>query len=95
METFQQKGVQKVFIVLAIIIALYWLVSYFTNVYSVKILGAIYEMLWLPTLILTFVIPVFSFIVWAGEKFKLRSAYLFSLLISVIVILLISFVKPV
>lgn len=95
METFQQKGVQKVFIVLAIIVALYWLVSFFTNVYSVEILGVVYEMLWLPTLMLTFIIPVFSFIIWSGEKFKLRSAYLFSLLLSVITILLISFVRPI
>ncbi|WP_336518374.1 hypothetical protein [Pollutibacter soli] len=94
MEIFQQKGVKNVFIILAIIIALYWVVAFFTNVYSLKILDAIYEILWLPTLLLTFIIPVFSFIIWAGEKFKLKSAYLFSLLLSVITILLISFVRP-
>ena len=57
------------------------------NVYHFAFTGAVFEMLWLPLILLIFILPVISLFFWVTEKFQLKSLYLYSMLISVITIL--------
>ena len=78
----------RVIFALTIAVTLYWILSLLINVYRFPIIGAIYEILWIFMIIALFVLPVFSFISWAKNRFDLRSLYFYSLIISVISILL-------
>jgi len=61
------------------------------NVYHFAFVGAIFEMLWLPLIALIFILPVVSLSFWVIEQFRLKSFYLYSLLISVATILVLIF----
>jgi len=61
------------------------------NVYHFAFIGAIFEMLWLPLIALIFILPVVSLSFWAIDKFRLKSLYLYSLLISVATVLVLIF----
>lgn len=65
-----------------ILVALYWVIGNFINVYTFKPAGAVFEILWLPMLLLLFLLPPVSFFYWYKSRFKLNSLYLVSLLIS-------------
>jgi hypothetical protein len=78
----------RVIFALTVTVALYWSLSILINVYRFPIIGAIYEILWIFMIIALFTLPVFSFISWAKIKFNLRSLDLYSLIVSVISILL-------
>jgi hypothetical protein len=69
-------------LLLSIILALFWYLARTNDVYSNAAIGAFFEILWLPMLLLLFALPVFSFIFWRKEKFSGRSLYLYSFLIS-------------
>jgi hypothetical protein len=61
----------------------FWAIGQVTDIYQFPVVGAIYELLWLPFLILVFGIPLASIFFWAKEKFKIRSLFLPSILISI------------
>jgi hypothetical protein len=67
------------------------LIVQFVNVYHFAFTGAIFEMLWLPVISLIIILPVVSLFFWVTEKFKLKSLYLYSLLISISTILVLIF----
>jgi len=72
----------RIILLLSIILALFWYLARTNDVYSNAAIGALFEILWLPMLLLLFALPVFSFIFWRKEKFSSRSLYLYSFLIS-------------
>jgi hypothetical protein len=71
----------KILFLLSFFVAAYWIISKNTNVYQTKITGAIFEMLWLPMLLLLFVTPCLAIYFWKSEKFILKS---FNLLVVVV-----------
>jgi hypothetical protein len=71
----------KIVFILSLFTALFWCIGQLVNVYYFAISGAIFEILWLPMLVLLFVLPLFSLTYWVKEKFNLKSLYLYSLLI--------------
>lgn len=42
------------------LITSYWLLNKIINVYAITIVGIIYEILWLPMIVLLFVAPIFN-----------------------------------
>jgi hypothetical protein len=74
---------------LSIIIPLTWYLGKSIDVYQFKLVGAFFEIIWLPMFAILFALPVISFVFWLKNKFSLRSLYFYSLLLSVISILLI------
>jgi len=74
MSTAQQKAV--LMILLCGITVLYWITANTFNVYSFALVGALFEILWLPMLLMLFGLPLICFVFWVREKFKLRSVYL-------------------
>lgn len=71
----------KIVFVLSILTSVFWCLGQFVNVYYFAVVGAIFEIVWLPMIALLIVLPILSFIYLVKEKFNLRSLYLYSFLI--------------
>lgn len=78
---------RKLVFFLSLFVALYWITGQFINIYRFAIADAIFEILWFPLVALTVVLPIYSLVFWAKEKFILRSVYLVSLLLVIATIL--------
>ena len=71
-----------------------WMVAYNINIYKVAFVGAIYEMIWLPLIICLFALPVVSFTYWKKDSFKIKSKFLYLIILAVLSItLLLTIVK--
>ncbi len=81
-------GYGRIFLILSIGVFLFFLLSNVTDVYRFAFVGAIYELLWLPAMLLLFGLPVFVIVFWGREKFSLRSIHLYSMLVWAATILL-------
>jgi hypothetical protein len=86
---FNNSRTSKIVFILSILVSVYWLLGQFINVYRYVLIGAIFEILWLPALIGLFVLPFISLIFIVEEKFSLKSCYPYSFLIVVLVFLFI------
>ena len=84
---------RKPVFVLSLFVSLFWLSGLAINVYHFAIVGAVIEIIWLPAIALTFIMPVISFVFLIKEKFSLRSLYLYSFLIIVVPFLLVVWYK--
>ena len=71
----------KIIFSLSLIVFLFWLQGWLINVYKIAIVGAFYEIIWLPVIALTFILPVIILVLWFKEKFDFRSLYFYSLLL--------------
>ena len=79
--------------IMSILVSGFWWLGQVINVYRFDLVGAIFEILWLPVLAMLFILPIISLILWVKEKFNLGSLYLYSILIVVATILLMIFSK--
>lgn len=77
-----RTGLGKGIFLLTLAASVFWILAKLLPVYENKIIGAVYEMLWLPVVIILFILPIFSFLLWAGEKFRVRSVHLFSVVLA-------------
>ncbi len=73
----------KIIFYTAVGVCLFWILGSSFRVYDVPFIGAFFEFLWLPALIVTLLIPVISLIFLVKEQFSFRSLYIYSLLIDV------------
>ncbi len=78
---FQNSRNNKVVFILSICVSLFWLIGVNTNVYRFAVTGALFEIIWLPMLILLVALPVLALILFWKDKFNLRSLTLYSALI--------------
>ncbi len=81
----------KIILLSAAITFVFWLCSKLIDVYKFVFLGVVFEILWLPILALTFIIPLLSLALWVKTKFDFKSYYFYSFLISVLTILIFQF----
>ena len=88
---FKNSRTGKIFFILSITASGYWWLGQVINVYSFALVGAIFEILWLPVLAMLFVLPIISLILLVKEKFNVRSLYIYSILICVTTILFMIF----
>jgi hypothetical protein len=83
---FKNTRTSKIVFILSIVSSGYWWLGQEINVYSSAIVGAIFEMLWLPFLAMLFLLPILSLILLVKEKVNVRSLYIYSLLINLVTI---------
>jgi len=69
--------------ILSIIASGYWWLAQGINVYNNAIVGAIFEILWLPVLGMLFLLPIVSMTLLIKERLNVRSLYIYSMLINV------------
>jgi len=84
-NAFKNTKTSKIIFCLSLLASVLWCLSRVINVYSFALLGAIFEILWLPMLASLFFLPIISLVLWLKEKFNVRSLYLYSILIVLIV----------
>lgn len=79
--TFANTNTSKLIFIVSVVVCLFWLVGQVMNVYHFTVVGAIFEILWFPMVVMTFLLPIMAVIFLIKEKFSLRSLYLYSFLI--------------
>ncbi len=75
------KKVSVVVFVLSWYVALFWLLGNLFDVYRFAVTGALFEILWLPVLALTFILPLVALVLFIQDKFSFRSLNLYSFLL--------------
>lgn len=79
---------KKVLFLTSLFSAIYWLVANSINVYQYAFVGALFELTSILMLIVLFVVPILSLYYWYKEKFNLKSLYLYTMVISVVTLVL-------
>jgi hypothetical protein len=90
---FKSLNVDKALLLLSVFSFCYWITGKQINIYQYKLVGVIFEMLWLPMLLVLFTIPLLAFYFWKKEKFVLKSLHFLTLLISVLFIFTVLFLN--
>ena len=85
--------IQKILLIASLAVIVFWVSTFFINVYRFALVGVFYEILWLPMLMLLFALPVLAVVFWVKERFKIRSLYLLIILMMVSLILTLIFLK--
>jgi hypothetical protein len=73
---------------LTVAVSAFWLTGFLFNVYKNPVVGAIFEILWFPSIALSISLPAISIIAWVKEKFQFKSLYLCSILLSLTTLLI-------
>lgn len=71
----------SIIFVVSIFVSLFWWGSKLIDVYQFKLIGIVFEILWLPAIAALLIIPIISAVFWTKEKFILKSFYPYSILI--------------
>ena len=83
-----------IILVINVLFLAVWMVAQNINIYKVVLVGAIYEMIWLPLIICLFSLPIVSFIFWKKDSFNIKSKFLYLIVLAVLSItLLLTIVK--
>lgn len=72
---------KRTILYLSILVSIFWICSRFVNVYRFALVGAIFEILWLPMIVMLFFLPVISGYFLFKEKFSFHSTYLYVLVV--------------
>jgi len=88
---FENSRISKIILILSILTSGFWWLGQSINVYRYALVGAIFEILWLPALAMLFGLPIISLIFLIKEKVNIRSLYIYSFLIGIASILFIIF----
>jgi len=74
-------------LVLSISMLLFWLLSKTIDVYQITFLGVLYEIIWLPMLVMLFVLPIIN----TYTLFKIKNSLMsyFSLTLNIITIVIV------
>jgi len=91
--SFVKTKASKIIFFLSIIVLLFWVIGNLANIYHFSIAGVVFEILWLPVVILTFTLPILSLACWMKEKFNLHSLNLHSTVMGIVTILFVLFVN--
>ena len=84
---FKNSKISKVVFILSILSSGFWCLGQVMNVYRFTLVGALYEILWLPALGVLCLLPIFSLLFLVKEKGSIKSFYIYSIIISVATIL--------
>jgi len=80
---FKITQTSKMVFLLSLIASGYWWLATGINVYSNAIVGAIFEILWLPVLGMLFLLPIISLVLLVKERVDVRSLYIYSIFIGI------------
>ena len=97
MKTIKKKKtsqtIGKVVLALSVFVLLFVGLSRLLNVYQISYVGAIFEILWLPVILLLFILPVLSLIYWIQDKFNPKSIFLYSIVLGIASVVLMVYDK--
>jgi hypothetical protein len=90
----KQSRVGKVIFLATLGASIFLVGTRFIPIYDFALVGAIYELLNIPAIAAIFILPIFSFLLWAGQKFVFPSIHLFSVLLALGTILILNIINP-
>lgn len=82
LDNARNTNLLKFLFVLNLLTVTFWFVVQNIDIYHYAIVGAIFEILWLPMIIIIFLLPLLSLYFWFKDKFKINSKFLYLLLFS-------------
>jgi len=91
--TFKNSALSKIFFISSIVVLVFWSAGQVIDVYHFPAVGAIFEILWLFMLLMLFILPIIAMVFLIQDKFNFRSLYLYTIIVTVINILLMIFIK--
>ena len=56
---------------------LFWMIGRTQDIYKNAFVGTMFEILWLPMILVTLIIPVFSFFMWYKDGFSFKSFFIY------------------
>ena len=87
MTVTKKSKAPKVVFILSILTAVFWCLGQLVDIYYFAVVGAIFEIIWLPMIALIIVLPILSLIYLAKAKFNPKSLHLYSFLVLLATIL--------
>ncbi|WP_026839389.1 hypothetical protein [Gillisia sp. JM1] len=72
----------KIVFILSFLTSAFWCLVQFIDVYHFAVVGAVFEILWLPMIIALFILPILTLIFWGIDKFNLKSFNFYSFIIT-------------
>jgi hypothetical protein len=87
-KTLTDRSVKGLFIAGILLTGAFWIISKSWNVYKYEIIGTLFEIAWLPIILVTLVLPITSFYKWYRDKWRSTSVFLYISLLSFIPIYL-------
>jgi hypothetical protein len=90
MKTLLNPSAIKGVLYLCIVNILFVIIVIYTDVYRYALIGALYELLWLPMIVLVYLLPVIALIqiIGAAKTLTIKHHQLYAFVISLISILL-------
>ncbi len=88
---FKNSASAKPVLLLSLFVTVYWWLPRYFDVYSVAVLGALYELLWLPVLGLLFLLPLVAIAALVREKFSTPIPHLLAIVLCVATLLFMIF----
>ena len=82
-NSFSNKKASMVVFALSLVVTLFWLMGNLFDVYQFTVTGALFEILWLPVLALTFILPVVAIVLFIQDKFSFKSLNFYSFVLVV------------
>ncbi len=87
-----QFNTAQILLFLSIFCSIYWMLGVFTTVYDFTLTKVIFELLWLPMILMLLIIPFVSIVYLIKDKNK-TSSYTISLLISLITLAVLFYIN--
>ena len=87
LNSLSNKKISVIVFVLSTLVTLFWLLGNLFDVYQYAVLGVIFEILWLPIIVLTFILPLAALYLFIKDKFNYRSLNLYSFLLIFVTVL--------
>ena len=69
--------IASLLLVAIILITVFWLTGQNVNVYQASFVGAIFEIIWLPMILFTFILPLVCIYFWSSERWSYKSPFLY------------------
>lgn len=84
---YKEREISKKVFYAAMAVCAFWYFTNLVNLNNYHILDVIVKLLWLPMLIILYLIPIICLLVLIGKKFNFRSFYFYALILCFVTIL--------
>lgn len=88
MKEDKKPTIDIVIFFVSLLVMFFWILTNNINVYENKFIGIIAEILWLPLILLIFVLPIMTFVLISSRKFKKPKILFLALAIQVTILII-------
>lgn len=92
-NSFNRPGINKLMFISGLFALLFCFLTKSWNVYNYSITGAVFELLWLPVMIIVFIGPIFSISLFFKDNYNPRSLALYAAILQLTAMMILIFFK--